>query len=161
MALVQPILAARLVQILGQPSDQAVVKAQELALAYNTYAIPAMAATLLPIFVGAEQAMFLTKIIPVFNNPNSTAVQMANAIAGAVEAFWLLPPVLFSAGPLAGAVTSFPGKPILISTLVGIFSSTYPSHVAVAQSIATALDVATKTVIVTYAPPPGTTATLV
>lgn len=161
MALIQPILAARLSQIFGNPSDNAALKAQEIASAYNTYAMSAMALTLLPAFLGVEQAAFISKLMPVFSNPNSTVQQFANALAGAVESFWLLPPVLFAALPLAGAVTFFPGKSILISSLVSIMSTTYPRHEAVAQAIATALDVATKTVIVTFAPPPGSTTTLV
>lgn len=161
MALVSPVLSSSLMQILGNPSDSAPLKAQQIALAYNTYALPAMAATLVPVFIGVEQSAFMAKLLPVFNNPNSTGVQFANAVASAVETFWLFPPVLFSVGPLAGAVTAFTGKGVLVSTLVSIMSNTYEMHEAVAHDIADALDVATKTVTVTYAPPPGSTATLV
>lgn len=161
VALVQTALAGRLTGIFSQPGDNAAAKAAEWASAYNSYALPAMAGVLLPTFLGIEQAAFLSSILPAFNNQNGTPAQFANALASAVEAFWLLPPVLF-AGPLvAGVVTGFPGKPILIAQLIGVFSTQYQDAASPAQQIATALDIATKTVIVTFAPPPGSTTTLV
>lgn len=157
----QPVLAGRLTSILGNPSDNASLKASEWASAYHTYGLTAMAGVLLPIFTGSEMGSFLGRISPVFNNPNSTSVQFANALAGAVESFWFLPPVPFSAGPVAGLVTGFPGKAGLVAQLVSILSNQYEQAAQPAQDIATALDVATRTVIVTFAPPPGSTATLV
>ena len=161
MALVQSVLAGRLTSILSQPGDNAAAKAAEWASAYQLYAAPAMAGVLLPVFTGSEQPLFMAKILPVFNNPQSTAIQFANALASAVETFWFLPPVPFQLLPVAGAVTGFPGKPALVAQLVGIFGNQYQQAVKPAQEIATALDVATKTVVVTFAPPPGSTATLV
>lgn len=161
MALVQAALAGRLTGIFGQPGNNAAAKAAEWASAYNAYALPAMAGVLLPTFVGVEQAAFLGNIAPVFNNPNGTVAQFANALASAVEAFWLLPPVLFAGPAVAGAVTAFPGKGALVAQLIGILSNQYQDVGTPAQQIATALDTATRTVIVTFAPPPGSTTTLV
>lgn len=161
MALIQPVLAGRLTSILSQPGDNGQAKAAEWASAYNTYALPAMAGVLLPTFVGVEQSAFLGNIAPVFNNPNGTAAQFANALASAVEAFWLLPPVLFAGPAVAGAVTAFPGKAPLVAQLLGVLGGQYPDAGTPAQQIAAALDVATRTVIVTFAPPPGSTTTLV
>lgn len=160
MALIQQVLAARLAQVLGQPGDNAAAKAQEWAAAYQTYGATAQAGALLPVFTGTEQTLFVAQILPVFNNPRSTTVQFANALASAVESFWFLPPVPF-AGVGAGAVTGFPGKGILVSQLITVLSNQYKQAAQPAQQIATALDVATRTVIVTFAPPPGSTATLV
>lgn len=161
MALVQAALAGRLTGIFSQPGDNAAAKAAEWASAYQSYALPAMAGVLLPTFLGVEQAAFLGNISPVFNNPNGTVAQFANALASAVEAFWLLPPVLFAGPAVAGAVTAFPGKAALIAQLIGILNNQYQDAGTPAQQIATALDVATRTVIVTFAPPPGSTTTLV
>jgi len=161
LALLQPILAGRLISIFSQPGDNAAVKATEFASAYQTYALTAMAGVLLPVFTGTEMTMFLSKILPVFNNPNSTSVQFANALASAVETFWFLPPVPFTLLPATGAVSGFPGKLILVSQLIGILSNQYNNAVQPAQDIATALDTATRTVIVAFAPPPLSTATLV
>lgn len=161
MALVQAALAGRLTGIFSQPGGNAAAKAVEWASAYTSYALPAMAGVLLPTFLGIEQAAFLAGILPVFNNPNSTSVQFANALANAVEAFWLLPPVLFAGPAVAGAVTGFPGKPLLIAQLIGVLSNKYQQAAQPARQIADALDIATKTVVVTFAPPPGSTTTLV
>lgn len=160
MALIPAVLVSRLTQVVSQPGDNAAAKAQEWAAAYQTYAAPAQAGALLPVFTGSEQALFLAKILPVFNNPRSTSAQFANALASAVEAFWFLPPVPFS-GVGAGAVTGFPGKGFLVPQLISILSNQYRQAALPAQQIAAALDVATRTVIVTFAPPPGSTATLV
>ena len=160
MALLQPVLAGRLTSILSQPGDNAAAKAAEWASAYQTYAAPAMAGVLLPIFTGSEMPLFLGQISPVFNNPNGTAVQFANALASAVETFWFLPPVPFAGGAFAGAVSGFPGKPALVAQLVAVLSNQYDNAAQPAQDIATALDVATRTVIVSFGPPPAT-ATLV
>jgi hypothetical protein len=161
VALVQAVLAGRLTSIFSQPGDNAAVKASEWASAYQTYALPAMAGVLLPAFLGIEQDAFLATIAPIFNNPNGTVAQFANALANAVEAFWLLPPVLFAGPAVAGAVTSFPGKGALVAQLTGILSNQYQDAGTPARQIATALDTATRTVIVTFAPPPGSTTTLV
>lgn len=160
MALIQPVLVGRLTQVLSQPGDNAAAKAQEWGAAYQTYAAPAQAGALLPVFTGSEQPLFVAQILPVFSNPQSTSVQFANALASAVESFWFLPPVPF-AGAGVGAVTGFLGKGILIAQLVQVLGNQYQQAAQPAQQIASALDVATRTVIVTFAPPPGSTATLV
>lgn len=160
MALIVNSLSSRLIQIFGNPSDNAVQKAQEISNAYHLYASTAQAGPLLPVFTGTESQKFLSKILPIFTNTHGNSSQFSNALAGAVEAFWLIPPVIFS-GAGAGVVTSFTGKGLLISTLNSIFSSTYDKHEMVAVQIATAIDIATKTILVTYAPPPGSTANLV
>lgn len=154
-------LTGQLLSVLQTPSDQGAAKAQQWAAAYNTYAAVAQAGVLLPIFVGLEVQALAGHLAGVMANPNGTATQFANAFASGVEAFWLLPPVLFAGPAVAGAVTSFPGKGALVAQLTGILSSTTDQNAQVAQQIAGALDTATRTVIVTFAPPPGSTAPLV
>ena len=158
--LIQPVLAGALTRVLGSPSDQAARKAQEWAQAYRDYAITAMAGILLPIFTGLEQAAMVSMLLPVMTNFNTTTPQFARALAGGVESFWLLPPVLFSGGVLAGAAALFPGKEPLAAMLTVIMSRPQDRYEGVAQQIATALDTATRTVVVNFAPPPGSTVTL-
>lgn len=160
MALVSSLLAANLTRVFSIPAVNGAQKAIELSYAYQTYSATAMAGVLLPVFVGIEATVMAGRIIPAMSNANGTAVQMANAIASGVESFWLLPPVPFALGPVAGVVTSFPGKGVLVGQLTSIFSTTTDQAVSVAQRVAQALDVATRTVIVTFAPPPGSTAPL-
>lgn len=146
--------------VLGTPSDNAVLKSREWAQAYRNYAMTAMAGILLPIMTGLEQEMMSSMLLQVMSNPNTTTPIFARAVANAVEAFWLLPPVIFSAGILAGSAALFPGKELLILSLMSIMSTPQSRYEGVAQQIATALDVATRTVIVNFAPPPGSTVTL-
>ena len=160
MALILPTLTGRLTSVLSSPSDQGAAKAQEWAQAYNTYAITAQAGALLPTFVGVEAQAIASQLLSVMSNPNGSAAQFANALAGGIEAFWLLPPVVFS-GAGAGAVSAFPGKSALVGQLTAAFSSSTDQSAARAAEIAEALDTATRTVIVTFAPPPGSTAPLV
>ena len=161
MALIPTVLTGGLARVLGQPGDNAAAKANDWGAVYQAYAAPAQAAALLPVFTGTEQSLFVAKLLPVFNNPNSTIVQFADALASAVEAFWFLPPVPFATVGAVGAVTGFPGRPILVGQLTGILASQYDNAIQPAQQIGGALDVATRTVVVTFAPPPGSTATLV
>jgi hypothetical protein len=160
MALVVATLQNQLIQVFGSSSDNAIQKAQQISNIYQSYASTAMAGVLLPTFLGTEAQQFLSKILPSFTNKNGNKSQFSLSLANAVEAFWLFPPVLFAGPSVAGAVTSFPGKSALISSLNGIFATTYDKHQRVAVSIANALDTATKTITVTYAPPPGSTAVL-
>ncbi len=161
MALVSASLTASLTQVFSSASDQGAVKAQEIAQAYQTYALPAMAGVLLPIFVGVEGQALAAKLIPVMQQSTDSPSDLANALADGVEAFWLLPPVPFAAGPVAGVVTSFPGKGALAGALVAALSSPSQDGASVASGVASALDAGTRTVIVTFAPPPGSTAPLV
>ena len=160
MALIQAKLAGDLTRILQNPGSNAAEKAVEWANAYFSYAASVMAGVLVPTFLGIEQPAFLSKILPVFSNPQGTSIQFAEALTSAVEAFWLLPPVLFTGPGVAGAVTAFPGRLTLPLQLSGILSRRYKEVVSPARDIAMALDVATRTVVVTFAPPPGSIATL-
>lgn len=161
MALVSASLTGSLTQVFANASDQGAVKAQEIAQAYQTYALSAMAGVLLPTFVGVEGQALAAKLIPVMQQSTESPSDFANALADGVEAFWLLPPVPFTGPAVAGVVTSFPGKGALVGALVAALSSPSQDGASVAARVAAALDTGTRTVIVTFAPPPGSTAPLV
>jgi len=155
MALLLPALTSQLVVAMQQPSDQGAAKAQEWARAYTTYAATAQAAALFPVFVGVEGQALAGHLTRVMTNPNGTAAQFASAFASGIEAFWLLPPVVFTGGG-AGAVSLFPGKSALVGLLTSVFSSFTDQTAAKAAEVASALDTATRTVIVAFGPPPTT-----
>jgi hypothetical protein len=109
----------------------------------------------------------------VLSRPSDQAAQKAQEWAQAYRNYamtamagLLLPiltgmePVLFSGGVLAGAAALFPGKEPLVAMLTSIMSRPQDRYEGVAQQIATALDTATRTVVVNFAPPPGSTVTL-
>lgn len=160
MPLIPGTLSASLVAVLGAPSQNAAQKAQEWAAAYQGYALTATAGVLLPIYVGIEGQALAARLAPVFGTRQQSPYEFARALAGGVEAFWLLPPVPFSGGVAAGLVSAFPGKAALISAVVSILSAPNQRHEPVAGQLAAALDAATRTVTVTFAPPPGSTVTL-
>jgi hypothetical protein len=160
MPLISGTLAARLTRVLGSPSTDGPRKAQEWGAAYQAYALTATAGVLLPIFIGIEGQAFAARMAPALSVQHPSPYDFASALASGVEAFWLLPPVLFAGGIAAGAVTSFPGKLALVAGVVGVLTGPKPRHEPVAVQLANVIDAATRTVIVTFAPPPGSTATL-
>jgi len=160
MSLISATLVSSLTTILGAPSTSGAEKAQQLGTAYQAYALTATAGVLLPIFVGIEGRVMAARLTPVLSATHSTAYDFANALAGGVEAFWLLPPVPFTGGVAAGLVSAFIGKSALVAAVAGILATPTSLHGPVAIQLASALDVATRTVTVTFAPPPGSTVTL-
>lgn len=160
MPLIPATLTASLAAVLGGPSLSGAQKAQEFGTAYQTYALTATAGVLLPIYVGIEGRAMAARLTPVLGTQQQSPYEFARALAGGVEAFWLLPPVPFLGGVAAGSVTAFIGKAALVAAVAGILSSPTLRHEPVAAQLASALDVATRTVTVTFAPPPGSTVTL-
>lgn len=160
MPLISATLSSSLTTILGAPSVSGAEKAQQIGSAYQAYALTATAGVLLPIFIGIEGRAMASRLTPVLSSTHPTAHSFANALASGVEAFWLLPPVPFTGGVAAGLVTAFVGKSALAAAVTGIMARPTPRHEPVAIQLASALDAATRTVMVTFAPPPGSTVTL-
>jgi hypothetical protein len=147
-------LAADLLPILKDLRDDPATVAQDWADAYGKYAKSAIAGPALPQFTGGEPSVMSKPIASAMGAPSNNSSAFAAALASGMEAFWLAPPVVFTPPGGAGAVTSFPGKPALIAGLTSALSSPQPEEAA-AQAIASQLDVATKTVLVTYTIPPN------
>lgn len=121
----------------------------QLAGYYATYALGALAGVAPPVFTGTEQTRFANLLKQVLNisPPVGTSAQAAGGFVAAVTSFWMTPPVVFG----GGVVTAFPGAPALQAALVQLFS-TFNDADAAALGLATALDVATKTVTVVIGP---------
>lgn len=160
MPLIPAGLAASLMRVLGTPSMVGAEKAQEWGRAYQNYALTATAGVLLPVYLGIESQAMAARMSSVMGIQHSSPYDFASVLASGVEAFWLLPPVLFTGGVAVGAVTSFPGKLALVSAVVGVLTGPKSRHEPVAIRLANVIDAATRTVIVTFAPPPGSTTTL-
>ena len=147
-------LASSLLQVMRALEANEAKNAKAWADAYNKYAQPAIAGPALPVWTGGEAAKMSPMLQSAMKTPSPSPSNFAVALANGMEAFWLLPPVVFTPPGGAGAVTSFPGKPALIAGLTAVLSSPNPEAVA-AEAIAAQLDLATKTVLVTYVIPPG------
>jgi len=147
-------LASSLLQVMRSLEENAAVNAKKWADAYTDYAKPAIAGPAIPQWIGNESQKMSPVLQTAMKTPVPNPSAFATALATGVEAFWLLPPVIFTPPGGAGAVTAFPGKPALIAGLTAVLSAPQPEQAA-AESIAAQLDIATKTVLVTYTIPPN------
>lgn len=146
MALDLSILHDGVIAMINSPVASPQAACDAMAATYQTYAALAMAGAASPIFTGLEPQLFSKNLMDAFGiNPlPNSPIAVATAFSTAVNAWWLLPPVLFS----GGAVTAFGGQAILLTTLTTLMSTSNDAE-TVATAFAAAMDVATKTVIVT------------
>jgi len=155
MPLVVATLAAELSSIfMGHPNTGADA-AFKIAGAYDNYCKTAMAPPGLPVFTGVEKTTFQGLLTPsLISAEAGNPTIVAQAMASAIQAYWLTPPVVFIGGPAAGMVTAVPGAMAIVSALSGILSNTGNTEAVAGQQIATQFDIATKTVLVTFTTPP-------
>ena len=134
----------------GSPADAA----RGIADAYDTYCQAGLAAPGKPIFTGAEKKAFEGIILGALSlGDKGSSAKVAEAFSTALETYWMAPPVMFSGGPATGVVTAAPGAKAIIAPLTAALSNTENTEDLIAASIATQLDIATKTVLVTYSTP--------
>lgn len=135
----------------GSGADAASMIAQE----YDTYCKLAMAPPGAPIFTGTEKTTFETFLAAALASPDAgDANVVAAAFSSAVQAYWLTPPVMFVGGPVTGLVTAISGAAAIISPLGSALLDLQGTEDLTGQLIATQLDLATKTVLVTFTTPP-------
>lgn len=148
MALVPAVLVAGFTAAPEQ-TDPSTAAAQ-FATIYNTYALAATAGATVVILTGGEEARFAAALEPQFATANGTPADAAAAFVQAMTEFWLTPPVAFGSNPPPvplGAVNAFLGAAALQAALVALFSA--PNTTATfAAGLASALDIATRTVTV-------------
>jgi hypothetical protein len=148
MALVPTIIEEGFASMIATKPATAADAATQLSDFYNTYALTGQAALSPPTLTSTEKLRFAAALLAVYSAPDSGTPALAAAgFVAAVTSFWMTPPVVF--GP--GLVTAFPGAPALQAALVALFSATNDADVA-ALGLATALDVATKTITVVVGP---------
>jgi len=140
----------------GKPSSGADA-AKKIAAEYDTYCKKGQAPPGLPVFTGVEASALEGPLASAMGSPNGSAEAVAAAFAQGLKAYWLAPPVPFSGGPATGVVTAMPGADAVIGPITSALKNTSNTEEAIGGSIASALDAATKTVLVTYSTPtPGT-----
>lgn len=155
MPLNPALLQTRLTRAYSRPPRKLVDVVSKLADAYEEYAAQAVvgppAPTVAPVFTGAEKARFKAVLQAYFTTPRlGTPRRAAQAWSDAVAAFWLGTPstVLFP-GSIALAYIPAP----LTSCLVPVFSVLHFSPLSAGSSQSPCLDVATRTVAVTFPGP--------
>lgn len=129
--------------------------------AYASYASDAFAAplTIVPAGVEAGRATLRTALLGVFSNlsPGRTSAQAAEELQAALTAFWYLPPQTF-AGSGTGLITLVP--PTLSALLQTVFAANMAlvgesGQKQAVDSIASAIDAWTRTIVATVTIPPG------
>lgn len=155
MPLIMATLQAGLVQVFKSQPSTPTDAANKIAAEYDKYCKNAMAAPGLPVFTGAEKTAFEGLILAALSlGENGSAQAVAQAFGDAVNAYWMLPPVPFVGGPATGMVTAIPGAMAIVAPLAAALGNTNNTEDSIALQIATQLDIATKTVLVTYTTPP-------
>lgn len=121
--------------------------AQKWVDAYADYAADAKGLTFSPTITDLSKSTMKSVLQGYFEAVLvATASGAASAIATALTAFWLVPPVAF---PPTVLVTAVGGTSSLTSDLLGVFGSRAGSADDKADQLATAIDTFTKTVTVT------------
>lgn len=154
MPLVVSTLASELKTIFESMPTDGALAASKLAGAYDKYCKAALAGGIPPVFTGAEKPALEGFLAGVLASGAGSAAQVAQAWSTGIQAYWVAPPVPFMAPPIAGVVTAMPGAASAVSTITGVLSNMANTEDSAAQGLAAALDVATKTVLVTFTTPP-------
>jgi len=138
-------------------SDSAAQVANDMATAYDSYCKAALAGGIPPLLTPAAKSALMGMLLGAIESGNGTPAQMGQAWAAGIQMYWMSPPILFTAPPIVGTVTAMPGAASVPGAISGVLSNPLNTAATAAQGIAAALDVATKTVLVTFtAPPPPT-----
>lgn len=128
--------------------------ANKIAAEYDKYCKAGMAAPGAPVFVGVEAMSLEGPLAGALGSGNGTAAAVAAAYATGIQTYWLVPPVVFIGGPASGLATAMPGAGAAVPLITTALSNTQNTEDSIASQIATALDTATKTVLVTFTTPP-------
>jgi len=147
-------LAKGLAGVFKDQPDNGALAASKIAQEYDTYCKEAMAGAALPIFTTTEKTRMEGILAGALSSSNGQAAMVAQAFSAAIQSYWLMPPVQFSGGPIMGMVTVMPGAAAVIPAITAGLSNVQNMEDSIGQIIASALDAATKTVLVTFTTPP-------
>ncbi len=160
MALKSHIIRDGLLAMTANPPQSPTDSARRYAKLYARYA--AAARTVLgnaPVSLAAAEASLTVALIPVFTGFGRPLPTVAQQMAQAFTAFWLLPPVA-TAGSFPGIVTLVPGTLILGPALVAVWLQNVAAQASsqeASQRLADVLHAFTLTVVVTEATVPTPT----
>lgn len=130
--------------------------AQLLAEAYREYANDGTAAGFPPVFTGLEVGALQATLLGAISRPEAGNPPLfASAWSSGINAFWFIPPVIFS----TGAVISVLGAAAIMGCLTPVFSNVGATVNSTAASMALCLHTATLTTTVFI--PPSTTVTVI
>ena len=127
--------------------------ARRIAEEYDKYCSMGMAPPGKPVFRGVEKNAIQSALAACWGSVGSDPAMVAAVFAQSVQVYWLAPPVMFVGGPAMGVATSMAGAAALPAQIAAILSNLGNNEDLAALSLATVLDVATRTVLVVYSTP--------
>ena len=155
MPLIMATLATGLANVFKSQPSSGADAARAIANEYDKYCKTAAALPGLPVFTSLEKTTFEGILVPALSSPDAgNASVVASAFGNAVQAYWLSPPVMFSGGQAIGTVTAAPGALAIVQALTSAMLNTSNTEDVIGQLIAIQLDLATRSVLVTYTAPP-------
>ncbi len=155
MPLVVSTLASDLEAVFASQPLDAATSAKKMAMAYDSYCKAGMAGIACPVFTGSEAPALESVLLGAISSPAAGGPPViAAAWAAGIQAYWLSPPVVFTAPPILGTATAMLGAATVIPGLTAVFLNIANTSSTCAQTMAAVLDAATKTVLVTFTTPP-------
>lgn len=146
MPLILPMLTQGLAAALSSPTPSFDAAAERLAGAYARYAAAGTAAGIPWVPTGAEELRLRMRLRAGMVKDGGSPLAFATAFSEGLLAFWMTPPVPFGPGVTAAML----GLPGLQVTLAAFFANPNNPTPAVVSTLAGALDLATRTVVVVY-----------
>jgi len=146
-------LASELEAIFKDQLSSPAIVAQKMATAYDNYCQKGLAGGAKPILVG-KKALEGTLAAAIASPATGAPPTLAGAWSAGIQAYWLAPPVVFATPPISGLATTMPGAGAVVAALTAAFVNVANTEASIAQIMATTLDIATKTVLVTFTTPP-------
>lgn len=151
MPLVAATLEADILQLSRNYPPDAATAANMLVAAFQKYASQAIAAGFPLLSPGPGAAAMATPLIAAYSVKPGLPPVIAQALVAMVTAFWS--GALFAFTPAPGIAAPPAAAPALLGVVSGLLASSNPAEVY-AKNLATALDACSRSVIVTFVPPP-------
>jgi len=146
MALKVEPLTSAILQLILQPPASPDIAARMLGEIYHAYAQDAKAGALSPILSDLNKGLLTVALTAALKMQPGSLATYALGLQG-LMGYWMTPPVLFGAFPVV-----VPPSPLIVPTLMsGLLDKSATPDIA-AKTLATALHVATKSMIVVVIP---------
>lgn len=151
MPLIAAALEGDILQLQQNPPPDPATAANLLALAFQKYALQGLAGGFPLIAPGPGVAAMATPLVAAYTAQPGVPPVVAQAIGAMVASFWS--GALFAFAPAPGIAAPPVALPALIGVVSGALAAPNPAEVY-AKILANAIDACSRSVIVTFIPPP-------
>jgi hypothetical protein len=136
-------------QLFNSDPSSPQIAAEKMATIYDSYAQTAMAGATLPVFTGSQKSTLQSLLLAAISVPLIGAPPLIAAAWGSgLVAYWMAPPIIFLGPGMTGLVSVAAGCLSAIPALTTVYANPMNTPDSAAAQIATALDTATRTVLV-------------